>query len=270
MRSGFTWGVSTSAYQIEGAADEDGRTPSVWDTFCGRPGAIADGSNGDVACDHYHRCDDDLALMSELGVDAYRFSVSWSRVQPDASGQHRDIAARFAEYASLMAERLDGVGTWSTTNEPFEHFVLGHVTGTHAPGLQLPLEDAFAVAHHLLLGHGRALEALRAAGNAPVIAINSYAPARPATDSEADRAMADLYDLLQNRLFTEPPLLGRYPEELEPLVEPYVRDGDLDVIAGPLDAWGVNYYSINAVRAVDGPVPLEVVPPEGYPRTAFD
>jgi beta-glucosidase len=313
VKRDFTWGVSTSAYQIEGAADEDGRTPSVWDTFCRRPGAVADGSNGNVACDHYHRCDDDLALMSELGVDAYRFSVSWSRVQPDASGppnpkgldfyarivdglrergitpvvnlfhwdlpqwaqdaggwQQRDISARFAEYAALMAERLDGVGIWSTTNEPFEHFVLGHVTGTHAPGLQLPLEDAFSVAHHLLLGHGQALQALRAASNAPVIAINSYAPARPATDSDADRAMADLYDLLQNRLFTEPPLLGRYPEELEPLVEPYVRDGDLDVIAGPLDAWGVNYYSINAVRAVDGPVPLEVVPPEGYPRTAFD
>jgi len=82
----FTWGFAASAYQIEGAAAEDGRSPSIWDTFARQPGAIADDSNGDVACDHYHRYAADVALMGELGARAYRFSSSWSRVLPTGTG----------------------------------------------------------------------------------------------------------------------------------------------------------------------------------------
>ena len=84
--AGFVWGVATSSFQIEGAAADDGKGPSIWDDFCRRPGAIADGSNGDVACDHYHRLGEDLDLLAGLGVDAYRFSVSWPRVQPLGQG----------------------------------------------------------------------------------------------------------------------------------------------------------------------------------------
>jgi len=84
--AGFAWGFATSAYQIEGAAAEDGRGPSIWDTFSRVPGAIADGQTGDVADDHYHRFREDAALMARIGVKVYRFSVSWSRVQPDGSG----------------------------------------------------------------------------------------------------------------------------------------------------------------------------------------
>jgi beta-glucosidase len=83
---GFLWGVSTSAFQIEGATTEDGRGPSVWDTFCATPGKIHTGEHADVACDHYHRYPEDIALMSELGVGAYRFSVAWPRVVPTGSG----------------------------------------------------------------------------------------------------------------------------------------------------------------------------------------
>ncbi|HJV60096.1 MAG TPA: GH1 family beta-glucosidase [Albitalea sp.] len=82
----FVWGAATSAYQIEGAASADGRAPSIWDTFCRRSGAIVDASSGDTACDHYHRLDADLDLMRELGLPAYRFSVSWPRVQPQGAG----------------------------------------------------------------------------------------------------------------------------------------------------------------------------------------
>jgi len=78
----FSWGFAASAYQIEGAAAEDGRGPSIWDTFARQPGAIMDGSNGDVACNHYHRYADDVQLMADLGARAYRFSVSWPRVLP--------------------------------------------------------------------------------------------------------------------------------------------------------------------------------------------
>ena len=84
--AGFAWGVATSAFQIEGAAREDGKGESIWDRFCRQPGAIADGSDGDVACDHYHRWAEDLDLIAALGVDAYRFSVAWTRVQPAGQG----------------------------------------------------------------------------------------------------------------------------------------------------------------------------------------
>ena len=83
---GFAWGVATSAYQIEGAVTEDGRGPSIWDTFCRQPGAISGGQTGDVAADHYHRWPEDLDLMAELGITAYRFSIAWPRVQPPGRG----------------------------------------------------------------------------------------------------------------------------------------------------------------------------------------
>ncbi|HZF14741.1 MAG TPA: GH1 family beta-glucosidase [Steroidobacteraceae bacterium] len=93
--SHFVWGAATSAFQIEGAARADGKGPSIWDEFCRSPGAIADGSNGDVACDHYHRLESDLDLIAELGVNAYRFSISWPRVQPAGSGAVNEAGLAF-------------------------------------------------------------------------------------------------------------------------------------------------------------------------------
>ncbi|HET6859988.1 MAG TPA: GH1 family beta-glucosidase [Streptomyces sp.] len=91
----FTWGVATSAYQIEGAVSEDGRSPSIWDTFSRTPGAIDNGDHGDIACDHYHRWREDIALMKQLGVDAYRFSIAWPRVVPGGSGQVNEAGLGF-------------------------------------------------------------------------------------------------------------------------------------------------------------------------------
>lgn len=82
----FRFGTSTASYQIEGAVSEDGRGPSVWDTFCAEPGRIVDGSSGAVACDHYHRWPEDVALMRSLGAPGYRFSIAWPRIQPSGSG----------------------------------------------------------------------------------------------------------------------------------------------------------------------------------------
>jgi hypothetical protein len=91
----FVWGVSTSSYQVEGAVQADGRGPSIWDAFCRQPGRIANGDTGDVACDHYHRYREDIALMHRLGVQAYRFSVAWPRLLPQGSGPPNEAGLAF-------------------------------------------------------------------------------------------------------------------------------------------------------------------------------
>lgn len=99
----FWWGVATSAYQIEGAADENGRGASVWDTFSRTPGRTRDGDTGDVACDHHHRFEEDVRLMADLGVGHYRFSISWPRVIPDGRGM---INERGIDFYSRLADTL--------------------------------------------------------------------------------------------------------------------------------------------------------------------
>ncbi|MBO0750949.1 MAG: beta-glucosidase [Bradyrhizobiaceae bacterium] len=108
---GFVWGVSTSSYQIEGAAREDGRGPSIWDTYSAQPGRIANGDSGDVACDHYHRYREDIALMRELGVTAYRFSVAWPRVMPHGRGAVNEPGLAF--YDRLIDGLMEaGIEPW--------------------------------------------------------------------------------------------------------------------------------------------------------------
>ncbi|MFF4913338.1 GH1 family beta-glucosidase [Streptomyces tendae] len=307
---GFLWGVSTSAHQIEGAAELRG--PSVWDAFTAEPGRVKDGSTAAVACDHYHRYREDVALLAGLGVDAYRFSVSWPRVDSPggldfydrlvdelcAAGVRpvptlfhwdlpagldwleRDTAARFAEYVSLVAGRLgDRVGKWITLNEPAEHTLLGHALGVHAPGREL-LFDALPAAHHQLLAHGLAVRALRAAGARDVGIANSHGPTWPASDDPADREAAEFYDLLLNRTFADPLLTGRYPEGIGDLMPGEVA-ADLEIIAEPLDWYGVNYYAPTRVGAPRGAeiefggvalpaeLPFSVREIEGRPRTDF-
>src|SRR3954454_1284072 len=104
LPDGFVFGTSTASYQIEGAVQEDGRGPSIWDTFCAEPGRIQDASSGAVACDHYHRHSEDVALMARLGVQGYRFSVAWPRVQPTGSGAVN--ADGLAFYDRLVDELL--------------------------------------------------------------------------------------------------------------------------------------------------------------------
>jgi beta-glucosidase len=143
----FVWGVATSSFQIEGAPSEDGKGPSIWDTFCQQPGAIADHSNGDVACDHYHRLEEDLDLIASLGVDAYRFSVSWPRVRPTGSGEWSSKGLAFYErlvdgllergikpYLTLnhwdMPQALQNEGGWAN-RETVYRFV-EYAVGVHA------------------------------------------------------------------------------------------------------------------------------------------
>ncbi|HLJ99150.1 MAG TPA: GH1 family beta-glucosidase [Streptosporangiaceae bacterium] len=134
----FVWGVATSSYQIEGAVAEDGRLPSIWDTFSHTPGKVRDGDTGDIACDHYHRWRDDIALMRTIGVDAYRFSIAWPRVQPGGDGPVNGaglgfydelvdvlLAAGIAPYPTLyhwdLPQALQDRGGW-TNRDTAERF----------------------------------------------------------------------------------------------------------------------------------------------------
>ncbi|WP_433280054.1 GH1 family beta-glucosidase [Micromonospora sp. CA-244673] len=324
----FRWGVATSSYQIEGAVAEDGRTPSIWDTFCRVPGAVANGDHGDVACDHYHRMPQDVALIADLGLDTYRFSVAWPRVQPggrgpanpaglafydrlvdellgrgvdpwvtlyhwdlpqeleDAGGwPNRDTAYRFADYAELVFGALgDRVKTWTTLNEPWCSAMLGYAYGNHAPGRR-DLGDGIAAAHHLLLGHGLAVQRLRAAAATPIelgLTVN-LSTADPASDSAADRDAARAADGLGNRLYLDPVFRGSYPEDVvadlagEGVRIP-VEEGDLEVISSPIDVLGVNFYfgqvhsgtdEQGRERDDDGR-PVRRVIRRDLPRTAMD
>jgi beta-glucosidase len=287
---GFLWGVSTSAYQIEGGVDLDGRGPSIWDTFAAQ--GRARGDTGAVAADHRRRMPGDVALLADLGIPAYRFSVAWPRVQPDGTGTPsrsgldfyralvdellsrgiepvatlyhwdlpqaledrggwpaRDTAARFGEYADIVGEAIgDRVRRWSTINEPWCAAMLGYAAGIHAPGRTEP-GASVAAAHHLLLAHGLAVDALRqhVPADAEVgVTLNPY-PVVTERSGERDADAVRRIDGLANRLWYDPVLLGRYPADvLEDLVTvsdlSYIRDGDLAQISRPIDALGVNYY----------------------------
>jgi beta-glucosidase len=316
----FLWGAATAAYQIEGAVDADGRGKSIWDTFSHQPGRILDGSTGDVACDHYHRWPEDVRLMAELGLTGYRFSVAWSRIQPNGAGPanpagiafydqlidalleqgispmltlfhwdlpqalqdaggwlNRDTTARFAEYADILGQHFaDRVDYWMPVNEPNVFTFFGHTVGNHAPGSQLGL-GALPVAHHLLLGHGRAVQALRAHGARRVGAATNHSPVWPASEQPADVEAAADYDDLWNRLFADPMLLGSYPERYADRLGSFADD--LPTISQPLDFYGMNYYNPVRIAAAeassrqDSPLAalgFRRLPIEGYPRTDFD
>jgi beta-glucosidase len=305
---GFRFGAATAAYQIEGAVHEDGRGDSIWDTFCRIPGAIANGDTGDVACDHYHRVEQDLDLMADLGLESYRFSIAWPRVQPDGAGAlnpagvafyrrlvegllergiepiatlyhwdlpqalqdaggwaQRDTTQRFAEYAEHMARELgDLVGTWITHNEPWVVSVIGYVQGRFAPGVR-DWPTALTVAHHLLLSHGLAVDLLPGSVG---ITMN-FSPSHPA--GPGDEHAARVFDGHMNRWFLDPVFRGRYPEDMLELYERQVgpldalRDGDLEVIARPIDFLGVNYYFVARVRDDPANAPLGASMVEGRP-----
>ncbi len=170
----------------------------------------------------------------------------------------RDTAARFAEYAGLVAAAIgDGVGLWITINEPWCSAWLGYGSGRHAPGRRR-VGEAVAAAHHLLLAHGLGLQAVRAAVGAADVGVTcNLAPVRAATQHPDDVAAARRVDGNLNRMFIDPLLKGRYPDDVvahHSEAEPgfsVVEDGDLEVIAGPIDFLGVNFYSPQVVAARD-------------------
>jgi beta-glucosidase len=313
--AGFFWGTATSAYQIEGAWNEDGKGPSIWDTFAHTPGKIANGDTGDVANNHYHRYKEDVALMKDIGATAYRFSISWPRIFPEGAGQPnaegldfysrlvdalvaagiapfptlyhwdlpqalmdkggwqtRDTAKAFGDYAGYMAEKLsDRVQHFFTINE-FTSFVDGGYRGMEvkvgdgvivikaAPGLTLAPGDLNQVRHHAVLGHGMAVQAIRAKGKpgtkvGPAEVIQCAVPLIEAPEhiSAAQTATREA-----NAPYLTVMLEGKYTDAYLKSAgkdAPKFTDEDLKIIASPLDFVGINVYRPAVYALASGQTP---------------
>jgi beta-glucosidase len=310
---GFLWGAATSAYQIEGSPLADGAGPNIWHRFVRLKGTIETGDTGDVACDHYRRWADDVELMRELGLNAYRFSIAWARVLPDGRGAlnhkgldfyarlvdrllergitpaptlyhwdlpaalddrggwtHPDVASWFQDYARAVFERLgDRVPMWATLNEPILVSHAGYVKGVHAPGHRSVVEAA-AVARHLLLAHGAAVEAFRGTAKGKIGIVLNLEPRAPASATAEDAAAAQRADVYYNRQYIHPLFTGAWPEGLREMLGPACRDfspAERARVSQPLDWLGVNYYSRRLTSQGADPPPHADDAPAQLPAT---
>jgi len=316
---GFLWGSATASYQVEGAVKEDGRGPSIWDTFSHTPGKVVNNATGDVADDHFHRYKEDVQLMKALGVKSYRFSVAWPRVFPQGAGapnpkgldfynrmvdellandirpfatlyhwdlpqalqdhgggwESRDTSKAFADYSGYVAEHLsDRVKHFFTINE-FGAFVeLGYRIGIHAPGLKLPPGRFNQTRHHAVLGHGLAVQAIRAKAKpgtkvglaenmticVPVIETAAHIEAATRATRELN---APYMTVIQEGKYTDAYLAAAGANA------PKSSPEDLKIISSPLDFVGINIYTPTYVRADNSPLGFSVVPhPKSYPHMA--
>ena len=292
----FRWGAATAAYQVEGAAYEDGRGLSIWDTFCKTPGKVHNGETGDVACDHYHRFESDIAMMKELGLKNYRMSLSWPRLFPngdevreergfafydrliaallaaditplvtlyhwdlpqaleDKGGWvNRETVDAFGKYATAVAEHFgDRVKSFSPINEPWVVAWLGYGIGYHAPG-RASRAEAFAAAHHTVIAHATAVNAMRAVRSdlkiGPVVNQGNYISDDPSDPVLSH--MQDFFDAYHNRFWMDAFFHGTYPEvlmekfgdELRAVIKP----GDMELAQVKNDFLGINYYNDSRV-----------------------
>ncbi|WP_019631816.1 GH1 family beta-glucosidase [Actinomadura atramentaria] len=282
LPDGFQWGVATAAYQIEGAVAEDGRGPSTWDVFAHTPGRVRDGQTGDVACDHYHRWPEDVALMAGLGVDAYRFSVAWPRVQPTGTGPanaagldfydrlvdgllERGISPAATLYHWDLPQPLEDAGGWMNrdTAHRFAEYAglvaerLGDRVDTwitlNEPVVVMAYGYAFGI---YAPGRALMLDALPTAHHQllghglAVAALRGHGADRigitnhysPAIPADDDSAEAAGAFDALMNRLFTDPVLTGAYPDLGGLPTDFVQTGDLDVIAAPVDFLGVNYY----------------------------
>jgi beta-glucosidase len=328
---GFFWGASTSAAQSEGSPLADGGGESVWDVFLRTPRATADGSNNLIADDEYHRWPEDLKLMQQIGLNAYRFSVSWPRVLPEGKGRlnpkgldyyerlidallkaqitpfltvyhfdypealqklggwlNPDSSQWLADYAHMLSDRLsDRVKHWITVNEPNILWGFGGEAGLMPPQQKLGDADLVLGAHNILLGHGKSVQAIRAASKRPVEVTLAFAGmfSLPASESPADIAAARTASfkvaktklpnlpsmaMLSTGWWLDPIYLGKYPEDglkMFPDAVKLAKSEDLKTINQPLDFCAVNLYSASTVKAGADGQPEDVPDLPDIPRS---
>ncbi len=313
---GFLWGSATASYQVEGAAKEDGRGVSVWDTFSHTAGKTHEGDTGDVADDTYHRFNEDIALMKDLGLKTCRFSVAWPRIFPQGAGvpnskgvdyykrfvdalltagvepyctlyhwdlpqpledkggwQSRETAQAFADYAGYTAGQIsDRVKHFMTMNEISTFIDLGYGNGTHAPGLKLSPAKLAQARHYAVLGHGLAVQAIRAkakpgtkVGSAENLSAVTPVFAAPEHVAAARKAMVE-----ENAGYLTVMRTGKYTDlYLQKLGAdaPKFTPEDMTAIGSKLDFQGINIYTPTFVRADSSPQGYTVVrPPSSYPH----
>ena len=289
---GFLWGTATSAYQVEGAVNEDGRGPSIWDLHARARGTISDRSNADTAADHYHLYKQDVQLMKALGAKAYRFSIAWPRVFPQGTGApnpkgldfydrlldellangiepfatlyhwdlpqalqdrfggwtSRDTSKAFADYAAYVTARLsDRAKHFFTINECSRLVYLGHGTGSDAPGLKLSPSQLNQVRHHVALGHGLAVQAVRAHGRAGtrVGPAENAVTCIPAIETPANLRAAEMATRELNAGYLTVMLEGKYTDAFLAQAgkdAPKYTAEDLAIISSPVDFVGLNVY----------------------------
>jgi beta-glucosidase len=316
----FIWGTSTASYQVEGAVHEDGRGPSIWDTFSHTPGKTFENQNADVADDFYHRYAQDVALMQRLGCKGFRFSIAWPRVFPQGTGTpnpkgldfykrlldalheagiepfctlyhwdlpqaledkggwpNRDTAYAFADYVKYTVGQLsDRISHWMTINEFGSYIDGGYGAPWGAPGRTLSRKDLAQTKHYAVLGHGLAVQAIRAAATRPVQVglAEDVTGFMPAVEDDAHIHAATLALREENAAYTTVVLEGRYTDSyLRKLGAdaPHFTPEDLKIIASPLDFWGLNCYTTQEVVPADTPDGYLVVPrPATYPHMASD
>jgi beta-glucosidase len=315
---GFIWGTATASYQVEGAVKEDGRGPSIWDTFSHTPGKTVNNATGDVANDHYHLYKADVQLMKALGVKAYRFSIAWPRVFPNGDGpanpkgldfynrlvdellangiqpyatlyhwdlpqslqdrfggwEGRQTSEAFARYAEHVAKGLtDRVKHIFTINEFGAFIEVGYRWGVHAPGLKLTGLRLNQTRHHAVLGHGLAVQAIRAVakpGTRVGLAENMSIPA-PVFESAAHIAAAERAAREMNASYLTVIQEGKYTDwylKSAGADAPKFTPEDLKAISSPLDFVGINIYTPRFVRADESsPVGYADVPhPKSFPH----
>jgi beta-glucosidase len=317
---GFLWGSSTAAFQVEGAVNEGGRGPSIWDTFSHTAGKTDHGDTADVADDFYHRYPQDIALMQSLGLKTFRFSVSWTRIfpngasAPNAQGvdfykrlldallaagiqpyctlyhwdmpqpiqdrggwENRDTASLFADFAGYTAGELgDRCRHFMTMNEMRTFVEQGHQVGKHAPGLHLDAQRIAQLSHFAVLGHGMAVQAIRAhtpAGTRVGIADNPIATV-PVIESPQQIAAARIAMREENAQFLTVLMEGRYTDAYLKRLgasAPRFTPADLAIISSPMDFVGINIYQPTWIRADASEAGYVVVPnPSSYPTMLSD
>jgi len=313
---GFLWGSATAAYQVEGAAREQGRGVSIWDTFAHTSGKTDHGDTGDVADDFFHRYRDDIQLMRELGLTCFRFSVAWPRIFPNGTGapnpqgfafydrladalleagiqpfctlyhwdlpqtlqdrggwENRDTAKAFADYAGYAAGKLsDRVKYFMTMNEMRTFVEQGNQLGVHAPGLQLDEKRLAQLNHYVVLGHGLAVQSIRAqtklgtkVGLAEVISATT-----PVIESAGEIAAARKAMREENASYLTVVLEGKYTDlYLQRLANnaPVFTTEEMAAVGSPLDFVGINVYQPTYVRADNSAKGYAVVQPSSsFPR----
>lgn len=315
---GFLWGSATASYQVEGAAKEDGRGTTIWDTFSHTPGKVHNGDTGDVADDYYHRYKEDIGVMKALGLKTCRFSVAWSRIFPNGTGtpnqkgvdfykrmvdelhangiepyctlyhwdlpqaledkggwQNRDTAKAFADYCGYTVKQLsDRISHWMTMNEMRSFVELGYGNGMHAPGLRLDAARLAQLNHYVVLGHGLAVQAVRANGRAHTrVGIPDNAEATtPVIETPENIKAAETAMREENAMFLTVLMEGKYTDAYLARLgaaAPKFTPEELKIISSPMDFLGLNVYTAVYVRAADNALGYVKVPdPSSYPHLA--